>query len=123
MKDLNFAFHLWKEMHEQQIVPNIVTYNTMLATVSDPPLNENLFEQRLKIADILREDMIERGIKPTSITYNTLLNLYTKTGTTEKARDLVKNMARERVELNEVGFNTLIAHCNSIGEHHWAVKY
>merc|ERR1719262_922005 len=91
-------------MKSDGIVPNMVSYNTMI--------DGNARTGRMDRAEELFKDMQASGISPDIITYSTLVKGYCMNGDIDKGFAVLKQMtSRGKHEPDEILYNSLLDGC------------
>ena len=88
--DMNRAIRLFDSMLETPCKPDIVTYNTVLNSMSRIRKNhEKAVNEADRIFELLKDD---KRVRPTRVTFLTLLNCYLNAGDVVKAEDVLDDM-------------------------------
>lgn len=75
---------MFSEMKDSALVPNVVTYNTFVATYAA----DSMFVEAI---DVIRY-MIKQGCRPDQNTYNSIIDWYCKHNRQDEANSFVKNL-------------------------------
>jgi pentatricopeptide repeat protein len=94
------ALRLKERMEREGLVPNEVTYNTIVHGLCK--------EGRMRQASRVVNEMRLKGVTPNTITFNTLIHGYVTLGDNEAAMRMHEEMVEARVGADMVTYNALI---------------
>jgi len=126
LRDFEYAVEIWRRMARERVTPCLISYNTMLACLGDPPEQDRLEafpELRLKFASMLRDKMQSDGLEPDVVTYSSLLNIYAKAGLCDTVEALEQEMYMKAVEVNDICINTIMTAFNLAQRYEQTIKY
>jgi len=123
------ASDLLKEMKENGIQPNVVTYSTVISTCgsaiaqammepdSPDPQNNKLVQKLFSTSWDLLDEMKSRGIEPNIYTYNALLKVCAESYEVDRAFDLLDEIVHEKnLNATIVTFGTMMMACERVGD-------
>jgi pentatricopeptide repeat protein len=98
-RDLPRAEVLFKEMVTERIVPNIITYNSMIKAYA---LNGKVYK-----TEELLDRMAKQGIKPSLISLTTIIKAYTLRGQSQKSVELLGRMLEAGIKPDRIALDTI----------------
>ncbi|CAE8649700.1 unnamed protein product, partial [Polarella glacialis] len=102
-QELNKARTIWKAMESHGVLPNKITYNTMVkacVAAADPSEAEKWLLH-----------MCQAGVKPCLVSFTTLINGYSKVGQKEKAEECFELMQEFGIAPDVQLYNSMIDAC------------
>eukprot|EP00758_Cryptobia_borreli_P002909 Tbor_TRINITY_DN3382_c0_g1::TRINITY_DN3382_c0_g1_i1::g.23536::m.23536 len=119
LRDETKAAFLVEEMKEQNIEPDVHTYNSLLNIFADAP-----YEVQFKTF----EDMLRRKVKPNRRTYNSLMRSCQRSGDYERAFQFFEELKSDGLQPDVITYNIVFVLCHDRldsvlgGAHHAVIR-